>query len=405
MEKQQYEILMNILNGAKDTDYGRRYSFDNIKTIDAFQNVLPITDYDNYASFFELMTRLGEREIITALPLVCYTLTSGTMGAPRIIPCTTAHLQYYIDEFRKIRTKGSIFALVQSFPKGKAFEDGAYLNSIFGAVLTACRKKIKDNSHARIFVANSLTSPTELIFPTELFDQCHARILFALLDKNVEQIFSPFTWEMLETFEYLEKNWKMLVRDIEKGAIDDSVTLSDEIRAKLNTKLRGNPKRAAELRTIFEQGFDQPIAPKVWPNLTRVTVSGTGDYRIYTEKLDPYIGDIPMNFGYYAYPEALLAKSIGDCSEEYIMLPETGFYEFLPINSQIEEQIRPLTMNNLETEKMYEVLVTNNAGLYRYRLGDVIKVKRYEDEVPVISYEYRLNETSSLAEDKIIEYI
>ena len=200
--------LNRILEHNRNTDYGKKWGFANIKTVEAYQNTVPLSGYDDYAPLIELTTRLGEKDIFTSLPLAGYSLTSGTTGVPRLIPCTQAHLEGYLSQVRELTggVRGSTVPLFESMPGKRPYMDGAGLDSISGLVLTGMRKKLKDNAHARMFSSGAWTSPEAVLFPESMTDTLHLRVLFALLDAKVEQIIAPFTWGVLEAFQYLENN-------------------------------------------------------------------------------------------------------------------------------------------------------------------------------------------------------
>ena len=139
--------------------------------------------------------------------------------------------------------------------------------------------------------------------------------------------------------------------------------------------MKPNPKRAAELRREFEKGFDTPIAPRIWPKLGWAFGMGASSLSIYSKRLRRYTGDLPMhNLGYGA-SEALMAVPLSLDTDDCVMLPQNGFFEFLPVDAP--EGTRPLTMNQLEPGKDYEVIVTNLSGLYRYRIEDLVRCTGY----------------------------
>lgn len=59
--KYNTELLMKILEDNKDTEYGLKYDFANIKSIEDYQAKVPVTDYDSYADYIYRMTENGEK--------------------------------------------------------------------------------------------------------------------------------------------------------------------------------------------------------------------------------------------------------------------------------------------------------------------------------------------------------
>ena len=84
----QTKLLMDLLQENKDTEYGKRYGFGDIKSIEEYQEKVPVTEYDHYAEYIDIMSNTGERSLISANDPVWYNKTSGTVGVPKRIPYT-----------------------------------------------------------------------------------------------------------------------------------------------------------------------------------------------------------------------------------------------------------------------------------------------------------------------------
>lgn len=385
--------LFEILAHNAETDFGRKWQFSNIRTLEGFRENVPLTQYDTYAPLIELTTRIGETGIFAGQPLIGYSQTSGTIGVPRRIPCTQSHLTDYIKAFENLNVNGSTLLLFESMPHTFTYADKAPLDSITGLVLNAVCKKIKDASHKRIFHRGAVTSPIELLVTSEVMDSTYLRLLFALADRNVEQIIAPFTWGVLEMFTFLEANWQKLCSDIRTGKISEYITVSEQVRKHLLTKFRKDPKRADELENIFAQGFDTPIVKKIWPNFQRVVAAGSASFTIYTEKLQRYIGDTKHIHAYYASSEALIGINLDADSEEYRLADGNCFMEFLPVDSENQDT---LLADELQPGCDYEVIITNDAGLYRYQLGDIIRCTRKDEQGIAFIPLYRKGQISNL---------
>lgn len=395
------DTLLRILKDNVQTDCGQKWHFNSLKTVGAYREAVPLTGYDDYAPLIELTTRIGEKDIFTSLPLAGYALTSGTTGVPRLIPCTKKHLADYVEAFERMSVKGGTLLLFESMPRTFKYADQAELDAISGMVLAQVQKKISDVSYKRILGKGTYTSPLELLITKEVMDSVHLRLLFALADKKLEQIIAPFTWGVIELFQYMELHWKSLVDDLANGTISDNVRVSPELAKKLEAKFTKNPKRAEELRVIFEEGFEQPVAGKIWPRLRRVIAAGTGSFGIYTEKLARYLGDVEHINGLYASSEALLGVCDEPGSDLYTLYEDNAFCEFRPLGETNDENI--LLADELKVGQNYEVIVTNDSGFYRYCIGDVIRVQDVSDGKVRFTYEYRMNQLHSFMDEKISE--
>jgi hypothetical protein len=387
---------MEVLAYNKDTDDGRRYGFAGIKTAEQFRAALPVTTYDDYAPLIALMGQLAERNIYTADTIICYMLSFGADGSARFIPCTQKYMDLFtigggIEELGKILVPGPIFMLNASFPKVRRFNDGLYLNSLSGMLLATYMKEIfgdKKKKERR----NPFFFFMELVMPEGLYDYRYANILFALANKDVRMIVSPYQGMLMDSFQFIKENWETLTDDIERGTIGKYIdTLPEKIKKKLAVSMNPDPGRAAELRAIFAEGFDRPLIHRIWPHLALIVaemydVNATPESRANeSSEVKQYIGNVPIHNGPYFAPEALIGSSVPGGTNEYTMLPYAGFFEFAPVRGGIADREHTVFMNELEIGGEYGLVVTNCLGFYRYDLGDIIKVLRMNDAVPVIS--------------------
>ena len=88
-------MLMALLQDNKDTEYGRKYGFGEIHSIREYQERVPYTTYDDYAPYIQRMTRQGEKNLITAYPIIHYAETSGSIGVQKQIPVTDRAMDVY----------------------------------------------------------------------------------------------------------------------------------------------------------------------------------------------------------------------------------------------------------------------------------------------------------------------
>ena len=207
-------------------------------------------------------------------------------------------------------------------------------------------------------------------------------------------------------FGYLERNWELLCDDIEKGVIDPSVRITPELRAEYSKKLKPDPERAEELRREFLKGFDDPIAPRIWPRLCWVYGMVSSTLQIYGERLRRYIGpDIPLHNMGYGAAEGFFAMATELDADDYVLLPHCIFFEFIPVDENDpdaqEENPQTLLLDELEVGKKYEVVITNFSGLYRYRMFDVIRVTRMHHGTPQVEFLYRRNLSMNVANEKM----
>lgn len=86
---------MRIVRDNKDTEYGKRYHFDQISSVDDYKRLVPFSGYDDYAPYIERMVNNGEKNLITVYPIVQYAETSGSIGVPKKIPVSKQSMEIY----------------------------------------------------------------------------------------------------------------------------------------------------------------------------------------------------------------------------------------------------------------------------------------------------------------------
>ncbi len=402
--KMQETCVKRLMRKNKTTEYGKLHNFKDVKSIEDYQKIVPLSVYADYDDYVWRMAN-GEKGLITNMYVRRFTESSGSTGKQKLVP-----LSYWAEWVCQCFSfSAPVGCAVKWFAK-----QGKTLPAQKG-LLTAeigCRK-VKGGTISCLssipllnvspIVEAFTTSPREVLFPEPGvdMDMHYMKLRFALPSKKVSYLGTIFITTLESMFFYMEENWEMLCDDIEKGIINDNVVVPDHIREKYNKKLKPNPKRAEELRREFRKGFDEsPIIPRIWPNVGWMYGMGTGSLSFYQKKLRRYLGeDIPMHYLGYTATEAFMAIPLEFNSFEYVILPQNGFYEFRPIDQEDYDNL--LTIKDLEVGKEYEIILTNMSGFYRYRIQDVIKVTGYYNQSPKITFCYRLNQIANISGEKV----
>jgi len=395
-------LLMELLNDSKDSEYGKKYHFSEIKSIEDYKRYVPVTEYDDYAPYIERMVKNGEENVLTGRKVVHYAQSSGSVGVPKFIPV----VQEVIDLYSEVGCSRS-FALAGRYLKehGKKFPYYKCLNLVEiierktdigvpkGAISSTAL------AHVRPLMKYIQTTPNEVVFPEEDLVQKYLKLLFALSYENLSFLNGAFTTALVDIMVYLTNNWEMLVEDIKTGHINSEISMSIQLREKLEKQLKPNPKRAAKLREEFEKGFDTPIIPRIWPKLAWTGGIGTGTFAPYTQTMEKYAGkNIPHDHLLYAASESIFACCPGLNRTEFLLIPQSGFYAFVP--AEIDDFSKTYNIDELEVGKDYEIILTNLSGLYRYRIYDVVRVLGYYGESPLVQFVYRKNQLVNLASEK-----
>ncbi len=389
------ELLLEILNHNQKTDYGKRFDFSTIKTIKEYQEKLPLTTYKDYKPMINLLIQLREKNIFSADEIKGYFLSFDEKREERYIPYTQKYMELYTKWFDQTVASGRILSLCTNFPETMKVNGGKRLDSLTGVLLMECRKSKK--------FKGTFTSPNSLLYPKAAYDYRYVRALFALANNQVSLLVAPYMGIVKDFCEFICDNWEFLVEDIEKGTITNHENISEklwipeEMRVQLSKYLKPLPVRAKRLRKIFEKGVYSELASKIWPDLSLIVAAESGmhvkkDHVMSDEyRMKCYTGNIPVNYGLYCMPEALIGISVANDNDEKKLIPEAGFFEFIPAKNGVCNTDEICTMQDVEAGQVYELVITNCLGLYRYRLGDIIKIERLEDGIPVVTVLYKNN--------------
>ena len=400
------DLLLKILQDNKDTEYGKKYDFANIHSIEEYRKKVPFSDYDTYEPYISRMVKNKEKNLITAYDVIQYAETSGSVGVQKKIPVTNRSMEVY-EKYSFARTKAladryyhELYGKHVPWNKGlnmletetTLMEDGTPRGSVTGAVSRKFRKLF------RVF----LTSPDEVLFPIGGMNMNYMKARFALEEPNLTWVLGAFMTNIVDMINYIKKNWEMICDDIENGTFNDEVC-EERSRKVMMKYIKKNPKRANELREIFKQGFDTPIIPRIWPGFTWACAIGTGGFATYAEKFKKYAGEkVAIDYFVYAASEGMFAACIKMNDPRFIPLTDSCFFEFLPVDADDDDN-NTLTLDQLEEGKEYEIIITNQCGFYRYRIKDVIRVLGFHNKCPLITFAFRKGQLVNVAAEKTTE--
>ena len=443
------ETLKRLIRQNEDTEYGRKYDFRSIHSYEDYARKVPLSEYSDYEPYIERMVRFGDKKLITASDILYFAHTSGTSGASKMIPRTKEELDILFSDIF-MRAFG-LRERTLAGKKGIAEKDVSALDDI----LTQAREHIPRYKGVNFMetqtgltlsgiahgaISETLNHPMDTaicsVFPKELiytgadYDRKHVKLLFALRERHLSYLMSTFSPMMYDMIAYLQQHWKELCEDLEVGKIRSDVSVERRLRFKLNAMLKPDPVRANEIRNIMSEFGNEAFIPRIWPDLSMVACIGTADFAPYMNKIRQHLGpNVAVDYLGYVASESTVAAQINEGEEAYMLLPYSGFYEFIPIEEETSTSgvpcsaaeptsgvlcpgetstsgvPRPLLMDQLEMGREYELVITNLSGFYRYRIGDVIRVTGFHNQSPMIVFSYRKKQLVSMYGEKITESV
>ena len=404
--KISYETLMRIIRENEDTEYGKKYGFRSISSYADFARQVPLSEYSDYEPYIERMLCFGEKNLLTSRDVVYYAHTSGSSGTSKMIPRTQEELDIL---FSTVFERA--FALCE---KSCLEKEGSGLPACKGINLMESRVGFTPAGVAHGAISEMLNIredtpfynalPEEIIFPASEFDRRYVKMLFALREKHLSFLMSTFSPTLYDMITYLCDNWQSLCADLESGRTNPGIAMDKALRQRLDAHLSPDPERAEEIREIMTSHRKEAFIPLLWPDLKLIAAVGTSTFAPYIEKLRQHLDpDIAVDYLGYVSSESTIAAQLHEDEPSYLLLPFSGFYEFIPVDSEASET--PLPMDQLEAGKEYELVLTNLSGFYRYRINDVIRVTGFHNNCPMIVFAYRKNQLVNMYGEKMADSV
>lgn len=384
------ENLLRILADNADTAFGQEHGFQQIHSVEEFRAAVPLRSYVELEPYIMRMREGSAREL-TAYPLLSFALTSGTESEPKFIPATVTAQTVYGNGFEDyqdsvVRASGGRRLYINTFRSdlSRPMEPLLLYSEIYYRHL--CDMGLMDMAE---YVGGA-----ELMFfrkpGTPLFGKAWA----ALLEENITVIESIFLYDQLQFFNYLENNWRVIVKAIRSREFPEGLDLAEPIREAL-LALPVDEDRLRRVEVCCEAGFAD-IAHRLWPRLRLISGVSNRAYAAEDAALRRYVGDVPQFYFCYGSSECYFGVPVCENEYDYLLHPRHAFFEFIPFGK--EEVLLP---RELRVGDLYEIVFTSFAGLYRYRIGDVLRVKGFVGESPVLEYAFRKNLAINMAGEKM----
>lgn len=401
-KKVNNDLLFDILKKNASSEIGEKYKFKNILSIEDFKSKLPLTEYYYYENYIERMTN-GEKNILVTKKVEYFGHTSGTTGKQKLIPVT-----------KESRLKASKYMalLINKFAYNNFKENwnhgrGLMIADVVMSTYTKggtpiCSATSGGINSIKNFLPYLYTSPYEVMSIKDKEVSLYLHVLFGLMEKNLLYISGVFISNVLDLLRVMEKNSDTIVKDIRKGRLSKTLNIDEETRKALNKYLSPNAARAEELEREFKKGFNG-ICKRIWPKLQYIASVTGANFSIYNDMVNYYTGNIPIYSPCYAASEGTVGINPYVIKTRYVIIPDTVFYEFIPIGEFDKKKPRTLSPYELQIGQSYEIVITTYSGFYRYRLGDVVKVVGFYNNSPEVEFLYRRNQVLNMVSEKTTE--
>ncbi|XWS11139.1 hypothetical protein CRYUN_Cryun38cG0058000 [Craigia yunnanensis] len=422
----QKKVLEEILSRNAHVEYLQRHGLNGHTDRQTFKKIMPVITYEDIQPHIDRIANGDTSPILCSKPISEFLTSSGTSGGERKLMPTIEEelgrrsllyslLMPVMNQFVPGLDKGK--GMYFLFIKSEAKTPGGL---VARPVLTSYYKSshFKDRPYDPY---TNYTSPNETILCPDSYQSMYSQLLCGLCQhKEVLRVGAVFASGFIRAIRFLEKHWPLLCNDIRTGIIDAQIT-DQSVREAVMKILKPDPKLADFIEAECSKDSWQGIITRLWPNTKYVDVIVTGTMSQYIPTLDYYSNSLPLICTMYASSECYFGvnlKPLCKPSEvSYTLIPTMAYFEFLPVhrNNGITNSISvPKSLNEKEQQELvdlvdvklgqeYELVVTTYAGLYRYRVGDVLRVAGFENKAPQFNFICRKNVVLSIDSDKTDE--
>ncbi|ESQ43018.1 hypothetical protein EUTSA_v10012997mg [Eutrema salsugineum] len=422
----QRRVLEEILTRNADVEYLKRHGLQGRTDRETFKHVMPVVTYEDIQPEINRIANGDKSQILCSNPISEFLTSSGTSGGERkLMPTIEEELD------RRSLLYSLLMPVMNQFVPGLDKGKGMYFLFIKSEsktpgglparpVLTSYYKSSQFKNRPYDPYTN-YTSPNQTILCPDSYQSMYSQMLCGLCQhKEVLRVGAVFASGFIRAIKFLEKHWPELAHDIRTGTLNSEIT-DVSVREAVGEILKPDPRLADFVEWECRKTSWQGIITRLWPNTKYVDVIVTGTMSQYIPTLDYYSNGLPLVCTMYASSECYFGVNLRPLCKpsevSYTLIPTMAYFEFLPVhrNSGVTSSISlPKALTEKEQQELvdlvdvklgqeYELVVTTYAGLYRYRVGDVLRVAGFKNNAPQFSFICRKNVVLSIDADKTDE--
>jgi len=401
--------LRRILARHANSEYGRRHGFralaraPDVET--AWRSAVPVSGYEAFRADIDRIAGGAADVLFPGRPRMLVS-TSGTTGDPKLFPVTTRQQNaalWYI----ALLTPAARAAAVSGL--GFRQPTATLMVASRAGRATAAGIPVGNPSGAGIRRILALAPPF-WVYPPAVLQVAdypaalYLHALFALRAAGLGCIEAIYCSHVVSWMGLIERRAGDLLRDLAAGTLAPDLRLTDDERAALRPALRPAPERARAVAQALEGG-QEGIMTRLWPDLRVISAVVTGAFAVSVPRLRWLAGPAPAFYTTcFGATEGMVGINLApDTPERYCLALGACHFEFLPEEELHSASPRVVSAEALTVGRHYEPVITNRAGLYRYRLGDVVRIAAYEGTTPVFEFDHRRGNVLDLVGEKTTE--
>ena len=321
----QNEWLKKLIYSAKDTEWGVKHEYKSITKLEQFKERVPLNDYNSLKPYIDRLMA-GEQNILWDGDIKWFAKSSGTTSdKSKFIPVSEE-------------------SLIECHFKGGKDMLSIYCNNYPESMIFNGRGLALGGSH-RI---------------NEINNESYYGDLSAIIIENL-----PFWAEFIrvpnKTIALMDE-WEGKIEMMAMATIDHNVT-----------NLSGVPSWTLLLLKKILEITGKTNIQEVWPELEAYFHGGVS-FSPYRDQFKKILPDKMNYLETYNATEGFFGIQDTPSTDELLLMLDYGiFYEFIPMDQFDNESPITLSLDQVETDVNYAIVISTNSGLWRYIIGDTVK--------------------------------
>jgi hypothetical protein len=322
----QQDLIIRLLGQAKNTEWGRKFQYKNIHSAEEFKSRVPVSTYEDIFPYIERLMK-GEQNILWPSKITWFSKSSGTTNSKsKFIPVSKEALH----DCHYKGGKDLISMYFNNYPESHMFKGkglaigGSYVanpmnsKSYYGDVSAVIMQNLP-------LWAQFVRTPNRKIALMDEWESKIEKMARVTIKKNVTNISGVPTWTIILLERILQITGK---------------------------------KNILEVWPEFEVFFHGAVAFSPYKSIFKKLLPG--------DKIN-YIETYNASEGFFGIQDRLH-------SDEMLLMLDYGvYYEFIPVEEYESENPRTVSLHEVEINKNYAMVISTNAGLWRYKIGDTIR--------------------------------
>jgi hypothetical protein len=317
----QQRVFKDLIRQAENTQFGKDHDFEQIKSFQAFAKQVPIRDYEELKPYIDKVVK-GEENILWKGKPLYFAKTSGTTSGAKYIPLTKESMPFHIEAAR---------------------------NAILSYIHETGNSKFVDGK--MIFLQGSPTLEEKNGIKLGRLSGIVAHFVPKYLQKNRLP-----SWET-----NCIDDWETKVDAVVEETINENMSV-----------ISGIPSWVQMYFEKLNQKGGKPVG-ELFKNFNLFIYGGV-NYEPYRAKFENLIGRkvdsielFPASEGFFAYQDKQSEKGM-------LLLLNAGiFYEFVKSDEFFSDNPKRYTIGEVELNINYVLIISTNAGLWAYNIGDTVQ--------------------------------